>query len=179
MKDWNVVVNIHERRLKHAFNILERFGEVKKSEFFNVLVMKVHDVGEMMEGLRKLTVEDPETAGTIARLVPASHTFNFQTPEEFEEQAKETVAGWIPELGWKSFHVRMHRRGFKGKLSSTKEEQFLDGFILRSLEETGTPGRVTFEDPDVIIDIETVGQRAGLSRWSRDDLKRYPFLKLD
>ena len=35
------------------------------------------------------------------------------------------------------------------------------------------------EDPDVILDVEIVAQQAGLSLWSRDQRKRYPFLKLD
>jgi tRNA(Ser,Leu) C12 N-acetylase TAN1 len=43
----------------------------------------------------------------------------------------------------------------------------------------GRPGRINFADPDHVIDIETVGNRAGLSIWSRDDLRRYPFLNVD
>jgi len=30
-----------------------------------------------------------------------------------------------------------------------------------------------------VIDIETVGNRAGLSLWARDDLRHYPFLRID
>jgi tRNA(Ser,Leu) C12 N-acetylase TAN1 len=43
----------------------------------------------------------------------------------------------------------------------------------------GTPARVTFEDPDFIVAVETVGQRAGMSLWSREELQRYPFVRLD
>jgi hypothetical protein len=38
----------------------------------------------------------------------------------------------VPELIGKRFHVRMHRRGFNGKLSSQQEAQFLDGFLFAS-----------------------------------------------
>ena len=85
----------------------------------------------------------------------------------------------MPELAQKSFHVRMHRRGFKGRLSSPEEERFLDDLLLTALEEVGTPGRISFDDPDATIAIETVGQRAGLSFWRRSDLERYPFLRID
>ena len=30
-----------------------------------------------------------------------------------------------------------------------------------------------------IVTVETVGRRAGLACWSREDLQRYPFLNLD
>jgi hypothetical protein len=43
----------------------------------------------------------------------------------------------------------------------------------------GKPGRITFEDPDAIIAVETVAQWAGLSLWKREDLKQYPFIRLN
>jgi tRNA(Ser,Leu) C12 N-acetylase TAN1 len=39
--------------------------------------------------------------------------------------------------------------------------------------------RVSFADPDYILALETVGQRAGLSLWDRVQRARYPFLGLD
>jgi hypothetical protein len=59
------------------------------------------------------------------------------------------------------------------------EERFLDDLLLDSLKKEGTPGRITFTDPDFIIAVETVGNRGGLSLWSREDLQRYQFLGLD
>lgn len=179
MKDWNVAVSIHERKLKRAFDLLEEFGRVNKSEFFNVLVMKVYDIQHMLETLRKRIAEEPEILEVIARLMPVTHTFNFQVPEEFEEKAKEVVSNWIEYLAGKDFYVRIHRRGFKGRLSSTKEEQFLDRYLMESAGKRGNPAHVTFDNPDVIIAIETIGQRAGLSIWNREELGRYPFLRLD
>jgi hypothetical protein len=73
----------------------------------------------------------------------------------------------------------MHRRGFKGRLSSPDEERFLDEVLLVALDEAGVPGRISFEAPDAIIAIETVGKRAGMSFWRRADLENYPFLGLD
>jgi hypothetical protein len=60
-----------------------------------------------------------------------------------------------------------------------EEERFLDDFILAALEQAGSPGHITFEDPDAVIVVETVGQRAGLSLWTREELRRYPFLHPD
>lgn len=179
MRDWNVVVSVCEGHFPQACKLLEEYGPVEKTDFFNVLVMKVDDVREMLDALRKRMVEDPESLSCVSRLVPVTHTFTFQSREEFEAKAKNTVLTWVPELGERSFHVRMRRRGFKGGLSSAEEERFLDDILLAALEKAGTIGRVSFERPDAVIGLETVGPRAGLSLWERVDMERYPFLKLD
>jgi len=72
-----------------------------------------------------------------------------------------------------SFLVRLHRHGFKGRLSTPKEERFLDEALLDALDALGRPG---FADPDAILQIETIDGRAGVSLWRREDLRRYPFL---
>ncbi len=179
MHDWNIVVTVREGGFLKACRLLGMMGKVSRTEFFNVLVMRIDDIRQLLEWLRGRTVEDPVVLESIARLVPLTHTFSFQSPGMFEERAAETVSQWIPALADKSFHVRMHRRGFKGRLSSMDEERFLDVYLLDALEKTGTPGRIVFDDPDFIIAVESVGTRAGLSLWSRDDLQLYPFLKLD
>lgn len=177
--DWNVVITVREPGFIRACELLERFGPISRTEFFNVLVMKVDDIHRIMETLREQISESPEILSYLARVVPVTHTFNFQTPEEFETKTKEIVLLWIPELAGKGFHVRMHRRGFKGRLSSPEEERFLDRVLLESLEKTKTPGRITFENPDAIVAVETLGQRAGLSLWTSKDLEKYPFLRLE
>lgn len=179
MSEWNVVVSTYDRGYQHARQILEEFGPVSRTEFYNVLTVQVADVAGMLEKLKERLMIDEKARLSLARVVPVSASFSFQSPEEFEMKAKESVLAWIPELAGRGFHVRMHRRGFKGRLSSQDEERFLDGFLLEQLQRVGTPGHVTFADPDAIIVIETVGQHAGLAIWRRGDLQRYPFLKLD
>ncbi len=70
-------------------------------------------------------------------------------------------------------------RGLKGVISTQPEERFLDGALLTALAEAGTPGRISFTDPDRVIQIETVDARAGMSLWTRDELCRFPFLGVD
>jgi tRNA(Ser,Leu) C12 N-acetylase TAN1 len=179
MSEWNVVVSVYDRGYKHARQILEEFGPVSRTDFYNVLTVQVADVPGMLEKLKERLVTDEKARISLARIVPVSAGFTFQSPEEFEAKAKETVLPWVPELAGKGVHVRMHRRGFKGRLSSQDEERFLDGFLLDKLEQAGTPGRITFEDPDAIVVIETISQRAGLALFTREDLRNYPSLKAD
>jgi tRNA(Ser,Leu) C12 N-acetylase TAN1 len=179
MRDWNVVVTVRERGFARAFEILGQFGEVGKTEYYNVLVMRVEDVRDMIGRLEVLESEHPHALSFLTRIAPVTHPFQFQSPEEFREKARGIVLPWVPELGGKSFHVRMRRRGFKGRLSSLEEEKFLDTVLLEALERTGAPGRITFDDPDVIVAVDTVGTRGGLSRWTRDELKSFPHLRPD
>lgn len=177
--DWNVVISVRERGFIRACELLGEIAPVARTEFYNVLVMKIDDVPAFLEDLRRLIQETPDANAFLARVVPVTGAFGFQTPEAFEARAREAAARWLPELAGKTFHVRMRRRGFKGRLSSQHEERFLDTFLLERLAEAGTPGRIGFDDPDVIIAVETLGQRAGLSLWTREDRERYPFVRLD
>jgi tRNA(Ser,Leu) C12 N-acetylase TAN1 len=179
MHDWNVVVTVHEAGFSKAYKFLETMGSVAKTDFFNVLVMRVEEIRRALELLHGKLAQDPTIANLIARFVPASHTFTFQSPEIFEVRAREIVSQWVPALAGKSFHVRMRRRGFKGRLSSMEEERFLDEHLLDALEKTGTPGRIAFADPDCIIAVVTIGTQAGLSLWTREDLQRFTLLKPD
>lgn len=179
MQEWNVVINLNERGTRQAYKKLGMFGAIRKTGFLNVLVMKVDDLPGMLETMRRWTQEDPQSLSFLSRVIPATVTFTFQAPEEFEARAAEAVLQWAPALPDKGFHVRMRRRGFKGKLSSLDEEHFLDNILLAAIEKAGAPGHITFADPDAIIAVETIGQWAGLSIWSREELQRYPFIRLD
>ncbi|MBE0427961.1 MAG: hypothetical protein IBX72_16585 [Nitrospirae bacterium] len=178
MKDWNVVVSVNEKRFSQAVNILREFGQISKTEFYNVLVMKVGDIAGMCDALKKRLEGDPAFLSFLSRLIPVTKSFTFQSPDEFEQKVKETISEWAHQLEGKGFHVRMHRRGFKGRLSSLEEEKMLDELLLELTKEGGNPGHITFEEPDVIIAVETVAHRAGLSLWTREDLQIYPFVRV-
>lgn len=179
MNGWNVVVTVHDGCYDKARDFLEQFGPVMKTEFFNILVMRIPDMRSFVEELRQITESAPEALSCLARVIPVQYAFSYQSPEEFEHKARQTVSNWIPTLARRKFHVRMHRRGFKGRISSMAEEKLLDEYLLAALETAGSPGGVSFDDPDAIIALETVGTHAGLSLWTREDLQKYPFLHLD
>jgi len=179
MEDWNVIISVKERGFTEAMNALRRFGRVDRTDFYNVLVMRVDDINAFLEKLRERVSVKPDYLHFVSRLVPVTVTFFFTSPDEFEDRAGEAVMLWVPLLAGKKFHVRMHRRGFKGTLSSLDEERFLDTFILKELGREGQTARVSFEDPDYVIAVETLNDRAGLSLWSREEIKKYPFIRPD
>lgn len=179
LRDWNMLVTVRESRYQEARQRLCELGEVGETGFFNVLVLRVDDIHQTLERLRAWFETEPQIRGWLGHAVPVTTTFSFASPAEFEAQARAAVMDWLQELAGKSFHVRMRRRGFKGRLSSQEEERRLGNVIVEALAEAGTSARVAFDDPDVIIFVETVGQQAGLSIWTREMLARYPFLHPD
>lgn len=178
MKDWNVVVSVQEHSFSRAFELLQGFGGARKTDYYNVVTLRVADPGAFPAVLQGALAADPSLQSVLARVMPVVRTFTFQSPVELERKACQAVADWVATLSGRSFHVRMHRRGFKERISSQHEEQFLDHWVLEQLSARGEAGRITFDDPDYIIVLETVGQRAGVSLWDRDERERYAFLKL-
>jgi tRNA(Ser,Leu) C12 N-acetylase TAN1 len=179
MRDWNVVISVQGRGgYRAALDLLRGFGHVEKTEFYNVLVAQVAAPGDWLEAVRQRLEQDESWRLALSRVTPVTRTFVFQTADEFRQKAAEACREWAAGLAGKHFYVRMHRRGFKGRLSSQAEEQALDAALLDVLRAEGRTAEIGFQDPDAVIALETVGNRAGLSLWSRQELLRYPFLGL-
>lgn len=177
---WNVVVTLLPEGFRDATRILPRFGQVWRTAYWDVLVMRTEQPArEFLEAVRELLVRDATLANAVARLVPVTETFTYTTPEAFRTNARAVVTAWATDLEGKRFYVRMHRRGFKGVISSHDEECALGDYVLARLQREGSTAHVSFDDPDWVIAIETVDDRAGLSRWARDDFERYELLRLD
>jgi tRNA(Ser,Leu) C12 N-acetylase TAN1 len=179
MQDWNVVISVREGGYSAARDLLRDFAEVGRTHYFNVLVAKAADPRALLETLCELSATIPDIPNFLARVVPLAVTFNFDSAEQFETHAREAVLQWADTLAGKSFHVRVHRRGFKKELPSPKEELMLAEVVLKTTQRAGSPATISFDDPDAIVAVETIDNRAGMSLWSRDDLSRYPLLGLD
>ncbi len=174
--DWNVVVTLAEQSFRDAVRLLRKWGTVKRTGYYNVLGMKVGNPDAFLADFAAAVADSPGILNFVSHVVPAQQTFDFSAAEDFEAKARAVALAWAPKLGGKSFHVRLHRRGFKGVLSTPREERFLDEALLAALGDTG---RISFTDPDAVIQIETIDARAGMSFWTRDEVRRYPFLGTD
>jgi tRNA(Ser,Leu) C12 N-acetylase TAN1 len=179
VKDWNVVVSIYQDGFKRALSALEAFGRVERSPYYNVLVMTVEDPTALLEAVERRTEESPALYDAISRVAPAICSFEFQSADEFEEKAKSIVLQWLPRLAGRSFHVRFHRRGPRHDLPTPEVERVLDDALLDGLRQAGTLGTLSFSDPDAVIAIDTIDDRAGISLWTREDLARHRLLRPD
>jgi tRNA(Ser,Leu) C12 N-acetylase TAN1 len=179
VKDWNVVVSIYQEGFRRARRALEALGRVERSPYYNVLAMRVDDPVALLEAVERRTEESPALYDAIARVAPAQRSFEFQSAEDFEGKARSIALEWLPRLAARSFHVRFHRRGPRPALRSPDGERRLDDALLDALQEAGTPGKVSFSDPDAVIVIDTIDDRAGISLWTRDELARHRLLRPD
>jgi tRNA(Ser,Leu) C12 N-acetylase TAN1 len=92
---------------------------------------------------------------------------------------ESSVLEWLPRLAGRTFHVRLHRRGSRRALRSPDVERGLDDALLEGLRNAGTPGTLSFSDPDAVIVIDTIDDRVGISLWTREDLARHRLLRPD
>lgn len=177
--EWNVVATIHPRMFKRAQRLLAEFGPVQKTPYLNVLVLRVEDRSAFLEGLRRRFPKEAEEGFPLARVLPASRIFSFQRAEEFRARSSEILEEWSSILAGHSFHVRVHRRGFKARLASAEEECRLGGAALQAVWKEKEDARVLLKDSDFVIAVETVGGRAGMALLGREELRLYPFLNPD
>lgn len=179
MKDWNVVVSIYQDGFRRALRALRKIGPVERSPFHNVLVMKADDPAALLDAIEERTKESAALHDSISRVAPATRNFEFESAEEFQNKAKSILLEWSPQLAGRSFHVRFHRRGSAHDLPTPDIEKFLDDAVLEALRQAGAPGGISFSDPDAVIAIDTIVDRAGLGLWSREDLERHRLLRPD
>lgn len=178
-RTWNVVVTLPEDTFRDACRLLGRWGTVGRTHFYNVLAMRVADPLGFLREFAAAVAASPGLLNIVSHVVPAHRTFDFQTREEFHRKARDIVLAWLPQLGGARFYVRLHRRGGKDMLPTQPEERGLDEILMHALAASGTPGRIGFDDPDVVIQIETIDGRAGISLWRREERQRCPFLGID
>lgn len=175
--DWNVVVTVHEEGFDQVEQVLDPMGELERTRYHNVLVLRVEDLEEFLGKLDDLCAVNPDLDERyLSKVVPLEHCFDFHSPEEFEEQAKAAVRELAGELQGRSFHVRVDRRGMRERIDSQEEERLLGDEIFSALEERGETAEVTFEDPDAVVVVETVSDRAGVGLLWREDREDRSYL---
>lgn len=179
MKDWNVVVSVFQDGFRRAIRSLQQIAPVERSPYHNVLVMRVDDPMSTLTAIERKTEESPALYDSISRVAPVMHTFEFHSAEAFAEHASSILRGWSERLGGRSFHVRLHRRGGRHQFKTPDMEKKLNEALLAATQDAGVSGRVSFSDPDAVIAIDTVDDRAGVALWTRDDLKRHRLLRPD
>jgi tRNA(Ser,Leu) C12 N-acetylase TAN1 len=179
VRDWNVVISVYQEGFRRALRALEKLGPVARSPYHNVLVMKVEDPVALLDAVERATEASPALYDAISRVAPAHRSFEFHSFAEFHGQAKEMLTDWLPQLAGRSLHVRVHRRGQSHELRTPDVERFLDDALLDALRQAGTPGTISFTDPDAVIAVDTIDDRAGIALWTRDDLARHRLLRPD
>lgn len=177
MREWNILVTAHWGQERKALRFLAQHGEFKSSGFKDVLRGHVEDVDLFLGKLELMRQESPGRIDSLSQIVPLEQTFYFELPD-FMEKLKETVLPYAERIEDKKFYVRVKRRGHKGEMSSQEIEKQIAGFILENLEKAGKQAHVNFDEPDIIIVIETIANWAGVTLITKEMKEKYPFVKV-
>ncbi len=179
MKDWNLVISVYQDGYREARRALRKLGRVERSPYHNVLLMKADNAVEILEAIEKMIEESPPLYDAISRVSPAMFTFDFESGDDFRNKARSVLREWSARLASRSFHARLHRRGAHDELTTREIEPFLDDCVLAITGEGGSPARLSFTDPDIVIAVDTVDHRAGFAIWTREDLAKHRLLRPD
>jgi tRNA(Ser,Leu) C12 N-acetylase TAN1 len=99
------------------------------------------------------------------------------TRETLADLLKEAVAPLVARMTDGSFYVRLERRGFAGKLSSTSIERTVADHAHAVAAARGVRLRTAFADPDFIIAAEMLADECSVSLLPRALRQRYPFVQ--
>jgi len=179
VRDWNVVITVYQNGFRRALRALQEFGPVERSPYHNVLVMRVDDPMALLAAIEQKTEQSTALNDAISRVAPAMHAVEFHSAQELSERLGAVLSEWSPRLVGRSLHVRLHRRGDRRDLRTPDVERLFDDLLVRATAAAGAPCRISFTDPDAVIAIDTVDDRAGIGLWSRDDLNSYHLLRPD
>jgi tRNA(Ser,Leu) C12 N-acetylase TAN1 len=177
VKSWNVVLTILTGRDSAVLKELQHRGDFRRSGFKGVITGWVEDVSGFLEAVDAAQKAGTSWAKDIARVLPVEETFQF-TPSDLEEKLQETVSPLLHRMGNGTFHIRIERRGFKGKIISPDVERDIDKHLIITGEMEGRHFRVSFDNPDYIIAAETVGNVCGVTLLTRELREKYPLIKV-
>jgi tRNA(Ser,Leu) C12 N-acetylase TAN1 len=179
VKDWNAVISVYQGGFRRALRALKQCGPVERSPYHNVLVMRVEDPTALLEAIERKTDTNTALYDAISRVAPAMRTIDFQSIEEFKERFTSVLMEWLSRLTGSSFHVRLHRRGDRHELRTPDLERLFDDLLLDATAMKGAQSKISFTDPDAVIAIDTVDDRAGIGLWTREDLAHHRLLRPD
>ena len=180
MPDWNVILIAKAGRHEAAQSTMQRFGRVERSMIGNVLTATIDDPSAFSAQFAALYDNDPAVRGAIEGAVPLEHTFDFDGEEDFAEKVATVVSeNWQETLAGKRFQFRTHRRGLVSEVPRKPDPGEAMDDIVDEFGVVGAPLEYDYVTCDFVITLETLHRRAGLSLWTYDDFKRYPFLDFE
>ena len=205
---WNVVVTVHPGAYVDVRRLLHDVGQVGDTPGADVLLVHAENPMEALKTLQLWCRINPGIRGKIDRIVPVSQTFGFDSCEEFEDRATDTLRNWLPLLGGKCLSIRGSRYGAipatpaandpdtelaavtgaepepadapaTGDEADARRPHAIGEVLQRALRNAGMSEPDDCADADLVLDVECVGNWAGLSLWTRGELQRYPEVGID
>jgi tRNA(Ser,Leu) C12 N-acetylase TAN1 len=175
--DWNLVVTAHGGRRHDLIHALRSIVKLTRAGYSEVLIGRTPDVDACLAGIATRAETDAVFATEVlARVVPVARTFALAA--EIEPQLVAETATLLDALAGNSFHVRVERRGHRRLVQSDQLERRLGTALVDALGARGETPRVTFDDPDLIVAVELIGDAGGIGLVPRTWRRRHRFVRL-
>jgi tRNA(Ser,Leu) C12 N-acetylase TAN1 len=177
MKEWNILATAAREQERYLLRFLNEYGEFKGSGFRDVVLGRVEEIDAFLRTLENLREENPIKLNPLSQIVPLEKTFHFDL-SDFKDKLKEMLSSYVDRIENKKFYLRVKRRGHKGEISSLEVEKEVADFIMGSLEKAGKKAQVSFNDPDCILIVETIGNWAGVGFITKEMKEKYSFIRI-
>jgi len=175
--DWNVVAT---SRGGHEYALLSAIGDLgwfESSSAKDVIVGLVDDRAEFLEKLSERLGHDDRIPASLGHVMPVARTVLLEG-DPATKPLEDAVAELAGEIGGRSYHVRVDVHGHKGVIHGHHVELLLADVLWDALCRAGHAPRVVFDDPDVVVQVEVLGDRAGVAIVDRRMRERFPFLRV-
>jgi tRNA(Ser,Leu) C12 N-acetylase TAN1 len=169
--DWNVLAIGARGETGRALALVSESGRFRTGGYPQVLIGKVdrpRGAASLLDGIDGLVRDDARAAGVIDRVVPVEEAVSFAR-DDVTETLCEVLEAKAPLLCGRTFYVRAHLRGLKGRVEHPAVERALGDFLHEFASRAGEPPKVTFDDPDFVVVAEVVGRRVGYGFLGRDE----------
>lgn len=177
MEPWNVVVTCRRNAERAALRELRYFGRFRPTGFRDVLIGQIDDRALVFEELgRSKDLRDPIWRA-VQRFIPVDVTILF-TLKTFRARLGEAIDAIAPRVPPGPFYVRIERRGHKGEIPTPEVEREMDGRIIAAHQAAGRASRVDFKEFGAVVAVETFRDIAGIGVISREEMEKYPFLRV-
>lgn len=174
---WNVILTTRNGRRRDVRMALRRLAPLSACGFRNLLIGQVDDFDAFLAAVGDLCEHQPFIRHWIGHIRPIERTFPIEI-ERFVEQLQEESQPLLDRLAGKTFHVRLDRRGHKGRIDTHAVERALGEHLYTSLTTRGLHPTVTFSDPDVVLTVDILRDVAGLALITRELRQRSPLIKI-
>jgi tRNA(Ser,Leu) C12 N-acetylase TAN1 len=168
-EEWNVLAIATRGETGKALALLGEVGKFRTGGYPQVIVGTVdRGGGDLLAGISELAAGGDRTTGILDRLVPVEKAVSFPG-DDVTETLCEKLEPLAPRLCGRTFYVRSHLRGMKGRIEHPAVERALGDFLTEYAMRAGAAPKVTFTDPDFVVIVEVVGRRVGYAFLGREE----------
>ena len=142
-----------------AISALRPLGTLRATPHSGVAVGQFHGP-DILAAATRLHEAEPERFEFVQRLVPVERVMRYPR-DDVTETLCTALADCGPRIAGKKFYVRCRLRGLESRLESRAVERAIGSYLYELAQLSGHPAKVAFDEPDVVVLIEVIGDTVG------------------